>query len=81
MAFLEATVAYFAELGVRVERVMIGRGTRLQWVPFLHGAEQSHRASPNAHSAAGLLDGLPVIGDKEAGPVFTCDGRRPPGRL
>jgi integrase len=32
---------------------------------------------PLSKAAAELLDGLPVIGINEAGPVFTCDGKRP----
>jgi integrase len=32
---------------------------------------------PLSKAAAELLDGLPVIGAKETGPVFTCDGKRP----
>jgi integrase len=32
---------------------------------------------PLSKAAAELLDGLPVIGANEAGPVFTCDGKRP----
>jgi integrase len=32
---------------------------------------------PLSKAAAELLDGITVIGAKEAGPVFTCDGKRP----
>lgn len=32
---------------------------------------------PLSRAAAELVDGLPVIGSKEDGPVFTCDGKRP----
>jgi integrase len=32
---------------------------------------------PLSRAAVALLDSLPVIGTNEAGPVFTCDGKRP----
>ena len=50
VAFLEAAVAYFAELGIRIERVMTDNGSCYRSTPF-RAACKRPRPSPNLHKA------------------------------